>query len=283
MVALIGRPNTGKSTLINNLVGHKVAITSPKPQTTQFSTYAVYEDPSANSGQGVQIIFVDTPGIFSNTKKLRDKNVNIQAENVLKEDIDVILYIVDQTRRRGMEENRVLGMLRKIQTPKILVINKIDKKEPNFREEYRFLEDEFDTVVEVSAIKNKNLSILVLEILNYLKEGEQKVVKADMPTPALNLDSKLYIEENIREKAFLTLREELPYMLRVVVDEVKKRKKSKTFYIQARIIVADKRYRKMVIGEGAKRIKQIGSMARKELELATGQKIYLDLTVEVEE
>lgn len=281
-VALVGRPNVGKSTLVNNLVGHKVAITSPKPQTTQFPIYAVFED------EICQIIFVDTPGIFANTRRLTNKSVNSVAQKVLKEDIDVVLYIIDPSRKRGIEENRVLGILRKIDKPKILVINKIDlfgpgSKEASYREEYMFLEDEFDSVVEISAIKPRNLPTLVAKIIEYLPEGEKKVVKEDMPTPALNLSSNLYIEENIREKVFLTLRDELPYQVRVVVDEVKKRVKSGIFYIKARLIVSDKRYRKMVIGKEGQRIKQIGSMSRRELELATGQKIYLDLTVEAEE
>lgn len=272
-VALIGRPNSGKSTLVNNLVGQKVAITSPKPQTTQFSMQAVYQD------EYCQIIFVDTPGIFA---KAFNHDINLEAERALKNDIDVILYIVDHTRRRGVEENRVLGILRKIEKPKILVINKIDKKEPSYLEEYKFMEDEFDAVVEVSALKGKHLSGLVQEILKHLREGEQIVIREDMPTPAMNLDSKLYISENIREKAFLVLREELPYRVRIVVDDVIPRENG-LYYIKAKILTTDKRYKKMIIGAGGSRIKIIGSMARKELEVATGQKIYLDLSVEVEE
>ena len=272
-VALVGRPNVGKSTLVNNLVGQKVAITSPKPQTTQFSIYAVYES------EDVQIVFVDTPGIFAKAPR---KDINLEAERVLKEQIDIVLYIIDHTRKRGIEENRVLGILRKVQKPKILVINKIDKEKPSFRQDYRFLEDEFDSVVEVSALKNKNLPILLSEILKYLHEGEKIVIREDMPTPAINLDSKLYIGENIREKAFLVLRDELPYSIRVEVDEVKPRKNG-MFDIKSRRITTVDRYKKMIIGKGASRIKIIGSMARKELELATGQKIYLDLKVEAEE
>src|SRR3989344_4471143 len=229
-VALVGRPNSGKSTLVNNLVGQKVAITSPKPQTTQFPIYAVYES------EDTQIIFVDTPGIFARLPggqaKAQNKKVNLMAERVLREEIDAILYIVDHTRKRGIEENRVLGILRKINIPKILVINKIDKKE--------------------------------------------------LAYPALNIDSKLYIEENIREKAFLVLRDELPYNVRITVDQVAERENG-MFYIKARLITAADRYKKMIIGAGGKRIKIIGSMARRELELATSQKIFLDLTVEVEE
>jgi len=279
-VALVGRPNSGKSTLVNNLVGQKVAITSPKPQTTQFPIYAVYES------EDTQIIFVDTPGIFARLPggqaKAQNKKVNLMAERVLREEIDAILYIVDHTRKRGIEENRVLGILRKINIPKILVINKIDKREPSYREEYRFMEDEFDSVVEISAIKAKNLPLLVKAILKYLKEGERTVAKEELAYPALNIDSKLYIEENIREKAFLVLRDELPYNVRITVDQVAERENG-MFYIKARLITAADRYKKMIIGAGGKRIKIIGSMARRELELATSQKIFLDLTVEVEE
>ena len=208
--------------------------------------------------------------------------MNLAAERSLKQDIDVVVYVVDHSRRRGLEENRILGIVRKIDKPKILVINKIDLKEPSYIEEYKFLEDEFDAVVEVSALKNKHLANLIEAIRDFLPEGEKQVELEDMPTPSMNLDSKLYIEENIREKAFLVLRDELPYKIRVVVDEVAPRKNG-LYYIKARIITTDKRYRKMIIGQSASRIKIIGSMTRRELELATGQKIYLDLSVEVEE
>lgn len=263
----------GKSTLLNNLVGQKIAITSPKPQTTQFPISAVYESDEA------QIIFIDTPGIFA---KAQNKQVNLEAERVLREDIDCILYIVDHTRRRGIEENRVLGILRKIDKPKILVINKVDQESPTYFAEYKFLEDEFDTVIEVSALKVKNLPLLIQAIIENLHEGDKMVVREDMATPALDMDSRLYISENIREKAFLVLRDEVPYSVRIVVDEVKPRKNG-LYYIKARLITLEERYKKMIIGAGGNRIKQIGSMARRELEVATGNKIYLDLKVEAEE
>lgn len=275
-VALVGRPNTGKSTLINNLVGHKIAITSPKPQTTRFSIFAVYEDDRG------QIIFVDTPGIFAKIKDVQGKKINLEAQRVLKDEIDVVLYIVDHTRKRGIEENRVLGMVRKLDIPKILVINKIDIEKPSYREQYKFMEDEFDKTIEISSLKNKNLPILISSIFEYLKTGEKIVEKEDLPVPALNLDAKTYIEENIREKAFLVLRDELPYRIKVVMDEHKEKDNGIT-YIKARIITLSDRYKKMIIGKDASRIKQIGMMARKELEVATGKKIYLDLRVEVED
>lgn len=274
-VALIGRPNTGKSTLINNLVGHKVTITSPKPQTTQFPVYAVFEDSRG------QIIFVDTPGIFAKTKDLRDKSINFQAQRVLKDEIDVVLYIIDHTRERGIEENRVLGIVRAINIPKILVINKCDILDKSYREQYKFLEDEFDTVIEVSALKQKNLSALLDKIFEILPEGEKIVDKESLAIPALNIDSTLYVEEIIREKAFLVLRREVPYKIRVVCDAIEERENG-MLYIKARILTTSPRYKKMIIGKNASQIKVIGMMARKEFELGRGKKIFLDLTVEVE-
>lgn len=274
-VAIIGRPNTGKSTLVNNLVGQKVAITSPKPQTTQFPIYAVYQDDRG------QIIFVDTPGIFAKTKNLRDKSVNLEAEKVLEKEVDLILYIIDHTRQRGIEENRVLGIVRSIPIPKILVINKDDIKKPSFIEQYKFLEDEFDKIHRISAIKGKNLSLLLTDIFSYLPEGEKKIEREDLAIPALNISSKLYVGEIIREKAFLVLRRELPYKIRVVVDELEERENGMT-YIKARIITNTLNYKKMIIGRNASQIKEIGMMARKEFEIGSNRKVYLDLTVEIE-
>lgn len=280
-VALLGRPNAGKSTLVNNLVGQKVAITSPKPQTTQFPIYAVFDDPSTASGPGRgQIIFVDTPGLFAKTRNLESKNVNTKALHVLKEEIDVLLYIVDHTRKRGVEENKVLGILRTLSLPKILVINKIDIREPSYMEEYRFLEDEFDSVVKVSAIKPFNMSGLLDEIFKYLKVGDKYVIREDLPFPSLNMDANLYMQELIREKAFLKLRKELPYKVHVVVDEIAKRSNG-TVYVKARILTPS-RYKKMVIGAGGSMIKTISMMSRREIEISSGKKAFVELTVEEE-
>lgn len=274
-VALIGRPNVGKSTLVNNLVGQKVAITSPKPQTTQFPIYAVFENEEG------QIIFVDTPGIFAKAKLAAGKEANKEAENVLNNQVNVVLYIVDKTRERGLEENRVLGMVRKINVPKILVYNKDDIRDPDYSAQYRFMDEEFDAVVHVSALKNLHIPTLLEKIFEYLPEGEPMVDRSSMPVAAMNMDSTLYIEEAIREKAFLKLRRELPYKIRVVSDEVRNRENG-SMYIKARILVPDLHYKKMVIGAGGRMIKEIGLMSRKEFEVATGKKVFLDLTVEVE-
>lgn len=297
-VALVGRPNAGKSTLMNSIVGQKVSIVSPKPQTTQFSVYGVYEDERG------QLIFVDTPGIFAKTKSPRAKGSNLEAEQVLKQDVTVIAYVLDHTKERGFEENRVLGIVRKSKLPKILVINKIDRGfyqgianaasiavtpsgrarghngKKSYLEQYLFLEDEFDKIVEVSALKGKNVSVLLDTLFDFAKEGEKYVEKEELVIPALNINSHLYIEEVTREKAFLELRKEVPYQIRVAVEEITERK-NEVIYIKA-ILYAASRYKKMIIGSGAKKIKEIGFLARRELETATGKKIYLELTVEAE-
>ncbi|OGK19818.1 GTPase Era [Candidatus Roizmanbacteria bacterium RIFCSPHIGHO2_02_FULL_40_13b] len=273
-VMLIGRPNVGKSTLVNNIIGQKVAITSPKPQTTRFAIEALYEDPRG------QIIFVDTPGIFNKATDALSKKINSQTLQTLGDKIDLVLYIVDPTRKRDFEEAKVLGIVRKIDKPKILVVNKEDE-EQKYLPQYKFLESEFDSVVSVSALKRKNIKTLLDTIFEKLPEGEALIDKKDYIYPALNMDSTVFIAELIREKLFLQLRREVPYTATVVVDEIKERNDSLT-YIRARILTTTDVYKKMIIGAGGKRIKEFGSMARVELEGATGRKIYLDITVEVD-
>jgi len=275
VVALIGRPNVGKSTLLNNLLGQKVAITSPRPQTTRFPLRAVYEDERG------QIIFVDTPGIFAKTPDLLSKKVNPQAEITLNQGVDLILYLIDHTRKRDLEENKTLGMVRKAEDiPKILVINKIDLKKPNYLAQYKFIEDEINQVVEISALKRTNLKFLLETIFGFLPE-RKPLIERKLATPALNIDSKTFISEIIREKAFIFLRDELPYSLTVVVDEISERENG-LLYIKVRILTTNDKYRKMIIGKKAKMVKEIGMAARKELEVATNKKVFLDLKVEVD-
>lgn len=272
-VVIIGRPNSGKSTLLNNLLGQKVSITSPKPQTTRFPVQAVYEDDRG------QIIFIDTPGIFAKVEDPVSKKINPVAQATLKEGVDVIVYLVDHTRDRDIEENKILGLVRQIDKPKILAINKIDIKKPSFLSHYKFMEEEFTKTVSISALFKSNLNYLLDDIFELLPVGDKLVDATDRPTPALNMDSKTFLAEIIREKAFLFVRKEVPYTLTTVVDEINKRENN-SIYIKARIITSADRYKKMIIGKKGRMIKEIGTAARKELETATNKKIYLDLAVE---
>jgi GTP-binding protein Era len=275
IVALIGRPNTGKSTLLNNVIGQKVSITSPKPQTTRFPVQAVYQDDRG------QIIFVDTPGIFAKASNPLVRRMNQTAESELSKNIDLILYLIDHTRDRDVEENRVLGIVRKSTVPKIMVINKMDIKKPTHIIQYEFMKEEFDNVIEISALRHKNLNTLITSIFSYLPESGQLVDTKSLIHPGLNMDSKLFISELIREKAYLFLREEVPYTLTSVVDEVAERPNG-TLYVKARILTSDDRYKKMIIGDRARMIKEIGMATRKELETATKKKVFVDLTVETD-
>jgi len=274
-VALIGRPNVGKSTLINNIIGQKVAITSPKAQTTRFPINALYEEE-----QG-QIIFIDTPGIFNKAEDALSKKINKKTLAMLNAEVDIFLYIVDHTRKRDFEEAKILGIMRKIDKPKILVVNKIDIKDPTFLPQYEFLKDEFKDFFYVSALTNKHIKPLIDKIFEYLPEKDKIINSENHVYPALNIDSKTFISEIIREKIFLKTRKEVPYTTTVIVDEITERNKQLT-YIKARVLTVDDKYKKILIGENGRRIKEIGSMARRELELATSKKIYLDLHVETD-
>lgn len=274
-VAIIGRPNTGKSTLLNNLLGQKVSITSPKPQTTRFPIEAVYEEERG------QIIFIDTPGVFGKVEDAVSKKINPLAESVLKRGVDVVIYIIDHTRDRDFEENKSLGLVRQIDKPKILIVNKSDIKKPDFYPHYKFMEEEFARTIHISALYKWNFNYLIDAIFDYLPEGEKLIETEGRATPLLNMDSKQFISEIIREKAYIFLRKELPYSLTVTVDEVEKRENG-VMYIKARIITNDDRYKRMIIGEKGRMIKEIGMATRKELETATDQKIFTDLTVEVD-
>lgn len=273
VVAIVGRPNAGKSTLLNNLLGHKVSITSPKPQTTRFAIRAVYSDDRG------QIVFVDTPGIMEKVKDPLARRINLEAQHQVNREVDVVIYLVDHTRKRDLEENKTFGIVRAFQGPKILAINKIDVKRPSYIVQYAFMEEEVDAVVEISALKRKNLGNLLQVVFDHLPYGKPLVQTESLMQPALNIDSKTFLAEIIREKAFLFLRREVPYSLTVVVDDVQERS-SGLLSIKARILTSAHRYRSMIIGKGGAMIKEISMAARKEIETATNKNVYLDLTVE---
>jgi GTP-binding protein Era len=275
-VLLIGRPNVGKSTLVNNLIGQKVAITSPKAQTTRFPIRALLEDERGT------IIFIDTPGIFAKAEDKVSKKINQQTMNTLDEDVDAVIYMVDQSRKRDFEESKVLGLVRKLNKPTLLVINKVDKEGVSFLAQYQFMKNEFPYVFEVSALKKLHFPPLLDALFALMpdKPDDENLQTAN-PYPVINIDSKTFIAELIREKVFLMMGEEIPYTTTAVVDDIKNRSEGLT-YVKARILTTASRYKKMLIGNEGRKIKEIGSYARKEIALAIGKKVYLDLTVEID-
>ncbi len=269
---LVGRSNVGKSTLVNNLVGTKVAITTPKPQTTRRPIQGVLTRPDG------QVVFVDTPGVMQKAKDQLTKKLLDFVKESLK-DIDVLLYVVDPTREIGNEEKQTLKMVEALKLPKIMVINKIDDpRSKAFIDMYRDLgEAQFDATVEVSAIKGSNTNLLKDWIFEHLPEGELYY-----PEHAVsNITKEEQLAEIIREKLFLRLRQEVPYSVHVVVDEIATRKDG-TLYVKARVLTTQERYKRMIIGQGGRGIKEIGQSTRRELQTITDKKVYLDLSVEVD-
>lgn len=276
-IALVGRPNTGKSTLINNIMNQKVSITSPLPQTTRRNIRVVYKD-----NRGVLVIS-DTPGIIQKVVDLVSKQVNIEAPKELVR-ADVVVMVVDISRPKSEEENKVIGLIRKTDAKKVLVYNKIDQAvgRADHLAEYNYLEEEFDKTIAVSAIKGKNVKGLVNILFDLVgTEAENKV--ADIigkDNFAISMNSEEYIEEIIREKAYLFLRKEVPYSINIEVKKIEE--KDGIIVIEANILTTADRYKKMIIGKGGRMIKLIGSTSRKELELMSGKKVYLELEVAVD-
>lgn len=268
-VAILGRPNTGKSTLLNSIMDQKVAITSPLPQTTRKNAFARYENE-------VGIIdFIDTPGIMDKVEDLISKKINKEAPKSLS-DADVVIMLVDISREKNDEENKVIGLVRKSTAKKILVYNKMDQAigTKDHLAEYNYLEEEFDQVISISAIKSKNIKGLINMIFEYLPENEPD---EDLGIFKIKTSSNDYIAELVREKIFLFMRREVPYS--TMVDVVYIKDKKKILVVKANILTNADRYKKMIIGRGGKKIKEIGYNARKELELMTGRKVYLELEV----
>lgn len=269
-VTLIGRPNVGKSTLMNHLIGQKIAITSKKPQTTRNRIQTVLTLDNA------QIVFLDTPGIHKAKNKLGDYMVNV-AERTLNE-VDVILWLVEPTNYIGAGERHIIEQLQKTKTPVILVINKIDtvKREDVFAfiDTYR-KEMDFQEIVPVSAMKGDNTEELVNCILKYLPYGDpfyDEDTITDQPMRQI-------AAELIREKALRLLEEEIPHGIAVSIESMKQ--KGNICHIDATIICERESHKGIIIGKGGQMLKQIGSKARPDIEDLLGTKVNLQLWVKV--
>ncbi len=269
-VALIGRPNVGKSTLMNSLIGQKIAITSKKPQTTRNRIQTVY-----TSEEG-QIVFVDTPGIHKAKNKLGDYMVNI-AQRSLKE-VDVILWLVEPTDYIGAGEQHILEQLKRVKTPVILVMNKIDtvKREQllGYIDAYR-KEMDFAEIVPVSALKDDNTETLIQQIMKYLPYGPafyDEDTITDQPMRQI-------VAELIREKVLRSIDEEIPHGVAVTIEAMKYSKR--IVDIDATIICERDSHKGIIIGKGGAMLKKIGSMARPEIEDLLEMHVNLQLWVKV--
>ena len=271
-VTIIGRPNVGKSTLMNHLIGQKIAITSNKAQTTRNRIQTVY---TCDEGQ---IVFLDTPGINRAKNKLGEYMLSA-AENTLRE-VDVILWLVEPTTFIGAGERYIIEKLKKIHTPVILVINKTDTVEEEavfqainaYKEVY-----DFEEIVPVSALKDKNTDELLRTIFDYLEEGPRyydEDTVTDQPERAI-------VAEMIREKALRCLDQEIPHGIAVLIDRMKDRKGTNIVDIDATIICERDSHKGIIIGKQGAMLKKIGSQARKDMERLLDAKVNLKLWVKV--
>lgn len=271
-VAIIGRPNVGKSTLMNHLIGQKIAITSKKPQTTRNKIQTVY---TCEDGQ---IIFLDTPGIHKAKNKLGEYMVNV-AEQTLK-DVDVILWLVEPTTYIGAGEKHIAEQLQKTSLPVILVINKVDtvKKEDILQvmDNYRKLYD-FAEIIPASALRGQNTKDIVNSLFKYMPYGPMfydEDTVTDQP-------QRQIVAEIIREKALHALDEEIPHGIAVTIEKMRERKGQHIVDIEATIICERDSHKGIIIGKQGSMLKKIGSNARFEIEKMLEERVNLKIWVKV--
>jgi GTPase len=285
LAVLVGRTNVGKSTLLNALVGTKIAIVTPKPQTTRDTYHGIVHRPEG------QIVFVDTPGIFKTQPSRLVQNLHHKVRDAL-EGIEVLVHVVDPTRSIGIEDQRVNDIVVHARQPKILVLNKLDLPGRDYRDSWLEYAQggvgatastgRYASVIEVSALKDKNIELVIQAIFRHLPLGPAQYPLGQVT----NVTNEFWIAELIREKLYLQTDQEVPYTATVQVEQVEDRKDKQgkpLVYIKAAILTTDDRHQRMLIGQGARRVRNIGSAARKELEVAMNKKVFLDLDVLIDD
>lgn len=268
-VSIVGRPNVGKSTLLNKLLNQKIAITSDKVGTTRNTIYGIYNDEDS------QIVFVDTPGINKVTSKLGEV-LNNKAYSSF--DNDLVLFLVDIASGFGPNDNRILNRLKEDNKDVILVLTKVDKiKKDKLYDEIIKLKDlyNFLDIVPISSIKGINTTELIEVIKKYLKD-DVKYFDDDVIT---NVSEKFLVGEIIREKVLNLTREEVPHAVTCVVENMEFKKDK--CYINACIVVDRDNLKGIIIGKNGQMLKKVGTMAREEIEVLLGKKVYLELFVKV--
>jgi len=273
-VSLIGRPNVGKSSIMNRLVGEKVAIISSKPQTTRNKIEGII------TTDRYQVIFIDTPGMHKPRNKLGEYMMKVSREAL--EEVDLVLYIVDASSGLGRGEKFVIEQLKKVRTSILLVINKIDlvdqDKLNDIQNQYTDMMD-FDGVIWVSALTGQNMDKLMDDILKFLPQGP-KYFPDDMIT---GQPTRVLVSELIREKALELLREEIPHGIGVEIDSMEHRDENDVMYIRATIYCEKSSHKGIIIGKGGKMLKDIGTKARQDIERLLGNRTFIELWVKVKD
>lgn len=272
-VSIIGRPNVGKSTFLNKVIGQKIAIMSDKPQTTRNKIQGVYTTDHS------QIVFIDTPGIHKPKHKLGDFMMKV-AQNTLNE-VDLILFMINAVEGLGKGDQFIIERLKQTNQPVFLVINKIDQVHPDklitLIDQYKELYD-FKGIIPISALEGNNVNTLLEQIEKYMPNGPQ-YYPADQVT---DHPERFIITELIREKVLHLTREEIPHSIAVVMDSLERRGDGNTVYIAATIIVERDSQKGIVIGKQGKMLKEVGRMARIDIEALLGSKVFLELWVKVQ-